>query len=168
MNGRVSRATHGGALCTSGVLQGTHKRPFEATHLIQHIFIPIHRPTANLPTPESFGTICLLMPLNLSFFSLFAFLSALARLSVTLAFPSYGSLAGLSERDLDALIARLPQVTPGVPPNPLKFNGTKLVHDSDHPWKALRKGDMRGPCPGLNTLASHGVSLQPAVTYLSP
>ncbi|KIJ31934.1 hypothetical protein M422DRAFT_185203 [Sphaerobolus stellatus SS14] len=32
----------------------------------------------------------------------------------------------------------------------------KLVNDMDHPWMPLRPGDLRGPCPGLNTLASHG------------
>jgi hypothetical protein len=56
-------------------------------------------------------------------------------------------------------VARLPQVLPPNPPGPLEFNGTKLVNDRDHPWKPLQKGDIRGPCPGLNTLASHGVSV---------
>lgn len=46
------------------------------------------------------------------------------------------------------------------PPGPLEFNGTKLVNDDKHPWMPLRTGDIRGPCPGLNTLASHGVDLQ--------
>ncbi|KIJ31529.1 hypothetical protein M422DRAFT_185801, partial [Sphaerobolus stellatus SS14] len=32
----------------------------------------------------------------------------------------------------------------------------KLVNDKAHPWMPLREGDQRGPCPGLNTLASHG------------
>ncbi|TEB27715.1 aromatic peroxygenase precursor [Coprinellus micaceus] len=93
------------------------------------------------------------MILNNSFLSLFALVSTL---STVLAFPSYGSLAGLSEREIDHLVARLPQVLPPNPPGPLKFNGTKLVNDPAHPWKPLRKGDIRGPCPGLNTLASHG------------
>ena len=99
------------------------------------------------------------MLLNNSFLSLFALISALTQLSTVLAFPSYGSLAGLSEREIDHLVARLPQVLPPNPPGPLKFNGTKLVNDRAHPWNPLRKGDIRGPCPGLNTLASHGVSL---------
>ncbi|TKY88631.1 hypothetical protein EX895_002620 [Sporisorium graminicola] len=28
--------------------------------------------------------------------------------------------------------------------------------DAAHPWKAPRKTDKRGPCPGLNTIANHG------------
>ncbi|KAJ2936550.1 heme-thiolate peroxidase, partial [Candolleomyces eurysporus] len=64
----------------------------------------------------------------------------------------------LSERDQDAAMERLSgrAVYPPSPPGPIAFNGTKLVNDEDHPWKPLRKGDIRGPCPGLNTLASHG------------
>lgn len=75
------------------------------------------------------------------------------------AFPAYGSLAGLSERHLYNVMPTLSAkaVLPK-PPGPLKFNGTKLVHDKHHPFKAAKKGDLRGPCPGLNTLASHGVS----------
>lgn len=49
-------------------------------------------------------------------------------------------------------------VDPPPPPGPPSFTGTKLVNDADHPWQPLRDGDIRGPCPGLNTLASHGVS----------
>lgn len=94
-----------------------------------------------------------------SFLSLFSTLSLLANISSTFAFPSYGSLGGLSGRELDELVARLPQVVPPNPPGPLEFSGAKLVYDADHPWQPLRPGDIRGPCPGLNTLASHGVSL---------
>jgi hypothetical protein len=43
------------------------------------------------------------------------------------------------------------------PPPPLKYNGTKLVNDADHLFMPAGPDDMRGPCPGLNTLASHGV-----------
>ncbi|TEB20564.1 Cloroperoxidase [Coprinellus micaceus] len=96
------------------------------------------------------------MTLNSTFLSLFALISLLSSLSATSSFPSYSSLAGLSERELDEVVAWLPQVLPPSPPPPLKFNGTKLVNDRDHPWKPIRKGDIRGPCPGLNTLASHG------------
>ena len=31
------------------------------------------------------------------------------------------------------------------------------LNDAAHPWMPLRANDIRGPCPGLNTLASHGV-----------
>ncbi|TEB20542.1 hypothetical protein FA13DRAFT_1837000, partial [Coprinellus micaceus] len=80
----------------------------------------------------------------------------LTSLPLTAAFPSYGSLAGLSERELASIIPSLKETLPGKVPGPLKFNGTKLINDAAHPWKPLRPGDIRGPCPGLNTLASHG------------
>lgn len=44
-------------------------------------------------------------------------------------------------------------------PGPLKDDSAKLVHDVAHPFKAPGPNDIRGPCPGLNTLASHGVSV---------
>lgn len=81
---------------------------------------------------------------------------ALALSSTTVAFPSYGSLAGLSEAELDRIIPLLEPRNAGPPPGPLKNTSTKLVNDKKHPWKPLRYGDIRGPCPGLNTLASHG------------
>lgn len=31
-----------------------------------------------------------------------------------------------------------------------------LAEDDKHPWYAPRPGDLRGPCPGLNTAANHG------------
>ncbi|KAJ2925187.1 heme-thiolate peroxidase, partial [Candolleomyces eurysporus] len=37
-----------------------------------------------------------------------------------------------------------------------EFMGTKLVNDRAHPWRPPRAEDERGPCPGMNTLASHG------------
>lgn len=89
----------------------------------------------------------------LSFVSL-----ALALASSATAFPTYGSLAGLPREELDKIIPTLASHLPGNPPGPLESNGTKLVNDDKHPWQPLRKGDIRGPCPGLNTLASHGVS----------
>jgi Peroxidase, family 2 len=51
-----------------------------------------------------------------------------------------------------------PVSNPPPPPPPISVNGTKLVHDAAHPYRAPGPGDMRGPCPGLNTLANHGVS----------
>lgn len=97
------------------------------------------------------------MAFSRSFLSLFALLSLLGHVSTVLGFPAYASLAGLSEREVDEIVALLPHATPGAPPGPLTSNGTKLVYDRAHPWKPLRKDDIRGPCPGLNTLASHGV-----------
>ncbi|KZP09521.1 heme-thiolate peroxidase [Athelia psychrophila] len=74
------------------------------------------------------------------------------------AFPSYGSLAGLSDREI-AEFARTADValTGAQPaPGPLKDDGVKLIADAAHPYKAAGPNDIRGPCPGLNTLASHG------------
>ncbi|KAF9448649.1 Cloroperoxidase [Macrolepiota fuliginosa MF-IS2] len=81
---------------------------------------------------------------------------ALALASPAVAFPAHGSLAGLSREELERVIPTLQLRQPGNPPGPLKSNGTKLVNDKQHPWKPLQNGDIRGPCPGLNTLASHG------------
>jgi Peroxidase, family 2 len=46
---------------------------------------------------------------------------------------------------------------PNTPPPP-NFLGERLVNDAAHPYQAPKKSDLRGPCPGLNTLANHGVS----------
>ncbi|PPQ67339.1 hypothetical protein CVT26_007260 [Gymnopilus dilepis] len=73
-----------------------------------------------------------------------------------IAFPAYGSLAGLTREQLDAIIPSLEIREPATPPGPLKDTSAKLVNDKAHPWKPLKSGDIRGPCPGLNTLASHG------------
>lgn len=92
--------------------------------------------------------------------NLFKFVTlALGMASPAIALPSYASLAVLPKRELDSMIPMLDFRLPLTPPGPLKFNGTKLVNDYLHPWKPLRKGDIRGPCPGMNTLASHGVSI---------
>ncbi|KAF8504021.1 Chloroperoxidase [Gautieria morchelliformis] len=72
------------------------------------------------------------------------------------AFPAHQSLAGLSREELDAVLPMLKHRSPESPPGPLNDTSTKLVNDAAHPWKPLRPGDIRGPCPGLNTLASHG------------
>ncbi|KAF8148708.1 aromatic peroxygenase precursor [Crassisporium funariophilum] len=72
------------------------------------------------------------------------------------AFPSYGSLAGLPREELDKIIPTLKFYPPSPPPGPLTDTSAKLVNDPTHPWIPLRSGDIRGPCPGLNTLASHG------------
>lgn len=82
-------------------------------------------------------------------------------LSTSLAFPSDVDL--LKRQEVDDTTAR-PGGGPGVvdpppPPGPPSFTGAKLVNDRGHPWRPLRNGDERGPCPGMNTLASHGVSV---------
>jgi unspecific peroxygenase len=97
-----------------------------------------------------------------SLLSMGLFLSLLSlafAINNVLSFPSYGSLAGLSSEELDRIIPTLQTrgFEPEPPPGPLNDTLTKLVNDEDHPWKTLQPGDIRGPCPGLNTLASHGV-----------
>ena len=82
---------------------------------------------------------------------------SLISLHGALAFPSYGSLAGLFDSELEVVLPTLKRGVPESPPGPLKDNSTKLVNDKEHPWKPAGKNDIRGPCPGLNTLASHGV-----------
>jgi len=42
------------------------------------------------------------------------------------------------------------------PPGPLAFGGSILVNDANHTFMEPGPNDMRGPCPGLNTLANHG------------
>ena len=79
--------------------------------------------------------------------------------SVVNSFPAYGSLAGLSIEERDLIISRLQVRQAEPPPGPLNDTSTKLVNDKDHPWMPLQPGDIRGPCPALNTLASHGVRL---------
>ncbi|KAJ2935533.1 heme-thiolate peroxidase, partial [Candolleomyces eurysporus] len=74
-------------------------------------------------------------------------------LSTSLAFPNNVDLPN----DTGGRTGGAPRaIKPPPPPGPPKFTGTKLVNDRAHPWKPLRAGDKRGPCPGMNTLASHG------------
>ncbi|KAF7333779.1 Cloroperoxidase [Mycena venus] len=44
------------------------------------------------------------------------------------------------------------------------FTGTKHVPDADHPFIAPGPNDMRGPCPGMNTLANHGYISRNGIT----
>ena len=73
-------------------------------------------------------------------------------------FPAHRSLAGLSREQLDLILPMLSVAPPENPPGPLNDTSAKLVNDAAHPWRLPAPNDMRGPCPGLNTLASHGVS----------
>ncbi|KAF9445364.1 aromatic peroxygenase precursor [Macrolepiota fuliginosa MF-IS2] len=81
---------------------------------------------------------------------------ALALASTASAFPAYGTLAGLPREELARAVTNLEYVKAPPPPGPLAYNGTKLVYDKAHPFKAPGPNDIRGPCPGLNTLANHG------------
>ncbi|KIJ33615.1 hypothetical protein M422DRAFT_264382 [Sphaerobolus stellatus SS14] len=79
-----------------------------------------------------------------------------ANLFFVIAFPQYQPLGGLSERELEDILPRLNVVTPPPPPGPPSDTSVKLVNDAAHPFMPLSDGDMRDPCPGVNTLASHG------------
>ncbi|KIJ41407.1 hypothetical protein M422DRAFT_226599 [Sphaerobolus stellatus SS14] len=63
---------------------------------------------------------------------------------------------GLSERDINDFIARNGVAEIPNPPLPLADGSLKLVNDPAHPFIAAGPNDIRGPCPALNTLASHG------------
>ncbi len=84
---------------------------------------------------------------------------ALAAVSWANAFPAHLSLGGLSKEQLDVILPRLQVAPPETPPGPLNDSSTKLVNDAAHPYKAPGFNDLRGPCPALNTLANHGVSI---------
>ncbi|KIJ52275.1 hypothetical protein M422DRAFT_156243 [Sphaerobolus stellatus SS14] len=86
----------------------------------------------------------------------FTTLIFVAFVQLAFAFPAYESLAGLSEREIDALIATNGPLRIPSPPGPLKDDSLKLVNDPAHPFIPAGPDDIRGPCPGLNTLASHG------------
>ncbi|KIJ50355.1 hypothetical protein M422DRAFT_245620 [Sphaerobolus stellatus SS14] len=83
-------------------------------------------------------------------------LFTLVRLAV--AFPAYESLAGVNEREISEFIARNGVANIPNPPGPLAKgqDGLKLVNDAAHPFIPAGPNDIRGPCPALNTLASHG------------
>ncbi|KXN81289.1 Aromatic peroxygenase [Leucoagaricus sp. SymC.cos] len=85
-----------------------------------------------------------------------AFALAAAAFTEAFSFPAYRSLAGISRRELEIILPRLEVAPPEDPPGPLNDTSAKLVNDAAHPWMPLAPNDIRGPCPGLNTLASHG------------
>jgi hypothetical protein len=104
-------------------------------------------------------------------FRTFVLLTTLLSISYTsFAFPNYANrlkrqeAEGSSSSMDEASVAANPPPAPGPP----TFTGTKLVHNLFHPWRPPREGDERGPCPGMNTLASHGVGIQlaPFVHFL--
>ncbi|KZV84338.1 Cloroperoxidase [Exidia glandulosa HHB12029] len=75
---------------------------------------------------------------------------------LAVALNPYDSLAGLTRDEVDAF-ARTVKVVGGQPaPAPIKDTSMKLVNDAAHPWMPLTADQQRGPCPGLNALASHG------------
>jgi hypothetical protein len=93
--------------------------------------------------------------------ALYAFIALASTAVVGNAFPTdwYSSLAGRSPEELAQIIPALQVRSAVAPPGPQTDTTAKLVNDPAHPWQPLSAGDIRGPCPGLNTLASHGVSI---------
>ncbi|KIJ46287.1 hypothetical protein M422DRAFT_250338 [Sphaerobolus stellatus SS14] len=90
--------------------------------------------------------------------TIFASFILLALVRLAVAFPAYDSIAGLSEREINEYVARNGVAAIPNPPLPLPKgqDGLKLVNDPAHPFIAAGPNDIRGPCPALNTLASHG------------
>lgn len=81
----------------------------------------------------------------------------LAFASTAASFPSNANGYSLTARNTPSdPLAILAQAVVGPAPGPLAFTGTQLSNDDAHPFVPLQPGDIRGPCPALNTLASHG------------
>ncbi|KZV94047.1 Cloroperoxidase [Exidia glandulosa HHB12029] len=72
------------------------------------------------------------------------------------AIREFDSLAGLSNDEIEKFARSVKVVGAQPPPAPISDTSAKLVHDIFHPFIPLFPGQQRGPCPGLNTLASHG------------
>jgi len=84
-------------------------------------------------------------------------LIALCLCRCTAAFPAWASLAGLSDNEIDYFARTVTVIGAKPPPGPNPNTLSTLVNDAAHPYRPPRRNDIRGPCPGLNTLASHGV-----------
>ncbi|KIJ48558.1 hypothetical protein M422DRAFT_247407 [Sphaerobolus stellatus SS14] len=85
----------------------------------------------------------------------------LAIVHLVVAFPAYDSPVELTEREINEYVTRngIAEI-PNTPlPLPKGQDGLKLVNDPAHPFIAAGPNDIRGPCPTLNTLASHGAFL---------
>lgn len=78
--------------------------------------------------------------------------------SRTYAFPAYQPLVGMTDEQIDVFARSNAYVGALPPPGPLQNTSAKLVNDAKHPYIPPGPDDIRGPCPGLNTLASHGAS----------
>lgn len=78
-------------------------------------------------------------------------------ISSAFAFSSYESLTGIGQDIIEQFILQNPVAAIPKPPGPLEDDSLKLVNDEEHPFIPPGSDDIRGPCPGLNTLANHGV-----------
>ena len=86
--------------------------------------------------------------------------------SLTHAFPAYQPLFGMTDEEISVFARYNDYVGALPPPGPLQNTSTKLVHDEGHPYIPPGPDDIRGPCPGLNTLASHGVSVLCSLSFV--
>ncbi|KIJ40035.1 hypothetical protein M422DRAFT_174222 [Sphaerobolus stellatus SS14] len=75
---------------------------------------------------------------------------------LAMALPAYESLVGRSASEINEYIAREGIAEIPNPPLPLVDGSIKLVNNPSHPFIPAGPDDIRGPCPALNTLASHG------------
>ncbi|KAF8996883.1 hypothetical protein BDQ17DRAFT_1363840 [Cyathus striatus] len=69
------------------------------------------------------------------FFKLYTIISLVA--AISLGFPQYASLAGLSERNLETILPTLQAQNAHPPPSELNDTSVKLVNDKEHPWMPL-------------------------------
>ena len=83
----------------------------------------------------------------------------------SIAFPPWASLAGLSNEEIELFSRTVEVVGAQPPPGPDPNMVSTLVNDAAHPFQPPSPNNIRGPCPGLNTLASHGVSTLPVLTH---
>ena len=74
------------------------------------------------------------------------------------ALPAWASLAGLSEQEVLAFASTVTVTGSQPPPGSNPDTLACLVNDAAHLYEAPGPNVIRGPCPGLNTLALHGVS----------
>lgn len=72
----------------------------------------------------------------------------------TLAYPAH--FAKICQKLVDKFLENRKNLThiPN-PPGPLQDDCIKMVNDPTHPYIPPKPTDLRGPCPGLNTLANH-------------
>ncbi|KZV84535.1 Cloroperoxidase [Exidia glandulosa HHB12029] len=73
-----------------------------------------------------------------------------------LSMTPHAPLIGRTDEEIEAFARSYPGSGPQPLPPPIEDTGVKLVYDAAHPFMKPTKGQMRGPCPGMNTLANHG------------
>ncbi|KIJ56396.1 hypothetical protein M422DRAFT_239617 [Sphaerobolus stellatus SS14] len=85
-------------------------------------------------------------------------LITLIRLAVALPAPTNLLLGSARERSRSSLLTMGVAEMPNPPATLARGkDGFNLVNDAAHPFIVAGPNDIRGPCPALNTLASHGM-----------